>query len=577
MRKPLKLAKLLLPVAVVLWFGGAMAQEAAPGLGEMLEEAPEQVEAPSMPLALMAGEVESLTTEALERVVVGDPEIADVVVLSDREVLIKAERPGTTALIIWDAQGKRRWDVAVTGEDLAAPATRSLQRLLDAQGFRDVTITVEGEQVYVAGRVAAPNELDHINKLLETFPNTVNLVHVAIAAQQAVPLVELEVRIVEIVKDAEQKLGIDWADSTSLSETIASPTAASTEEKLIERVTNYFKVGAVGRTAFSAVLNHLLTEGKARLLASPNLVTLSGKPAETFLGGEVPVITASTVSSGSVTQNIEFKDIGTKLVITPTVADDRSKISSVVETELRTIDRTNAITISGITVPGFKIRRTQTEFISQPNETVVISGLLQDEESRSDAKVPKLSRIPFLGRAFSNTNLKWSQTELLVVVTPRLPQPYGTEPKSTTSAQPAAQGSARRQPPTSPTPADSDVSERLLEIERELSVAGPESVPQLPLVDPVTAYARHIQERIAGGLSDPALHVAPGGGALRLQMHVRADGRLDDVRVAQSSGQGALDQLAVATARRQEPYPSFPPTLTQSSLWLEFPVIFNPD
>lgn len=535
------------------WFPAAAAQDA--------------VTAPT--LRLNAGQVESLHATGLERVAVGDPAVADVIVLSEDEVLVKGERAGTTTLLLWDAQGKRAWDVVVTGQQAAVldQTVASIRRLLDAEGLASLALRTEGEQIYLSGRLASDQEQERLTKLLDTFPSVINLTQQAVTTEQEIPLIALEVQVIEVTRDAQETLGLDWADKTTLTETITSPTAASTEEKILERVTNYFKIGAVGRSAFSATLNHLLSKGQARILAAPNLVTLSGKPATSFLGGEIPVITTTSVSAGTVTQQIEFKPIGTKLTITPTISADHTKISSQFESELRTVDNTFAITVSGINVPGFKVRKTKTEVLSRPGETIVIAGLLQTEESTKDAGVPKLSHIPFLGRAlFTSRDYKTSHTELLVVVTPSLPTPYAAGPTT-------MRATSGESPPAPP--------HRAVAMQQLMETMQAQEAPPVNAIaaaaDPLTTYAQQVQQRLADGLASlDSAEEAPAG-AVRLGLRVAADGTVREAVVVQSSGNAALDQSVLNTAQRQGPYPVFPAGLAQPELWLEVPVIFNHD
>lgn len=509
-------------------------------------------------LHLTVGDVEPISAPGLVRVAVGDPQVADVVVTED-ELLIRAERPGSTTLIVWDADGQHQWDVIVERATSLSEDQQRLRRLLNAEGFAPLELRREGEQLYLSGRINTQQEEERLVKLLDIFPSVVNLVQRALATEQAAPLVELEVRVIEVSRDVEQNLGVDWQDQLTVEETGAPTTTTIGDFK--QRLETLIRVGALKRTVLQAVLNQLLKEGKARVLAAPNLVTLSGKPATTFLGGQIPIITATSVSAGTVTQNIEFKDIGTRLTITPTVSADREKISSQFESELRSVDKANAILVSGITVPGFKVRQTKTEVISRPEETIVIAGLLQDEESEVAAKVPKLSRAPLIGRFFRNTNYKSTQTELLVLVTPSLPKGHLVTERHV----------ARAEEPSEPARAQSPAAAfRVANVPEPLAPAAP-----APAADPVTAYARQVQELVADGLAVPPESAADRG-AVRLQVRLLADGSLEHVEVVESSGDQALDDIAQTAVVRQDPYPAFPASLTQSELSLEFPIIFNP-
>jgi pilus assembly protein CpaC len=164
----------------------------------------------------------------------------------------------------------------------------------------------------------------------------------------------------------------------------------------------------------------LVERGKARILAEPRLVSSSGQEATTFVGVEVPVVTANSVSQGVVTQNIEFKKTGVELKFTPTVLEDRHSIRIPVAAKVSSIDTAQAITVSGIRVPGFRIRETQTDIVTDDGQPIVISGLLQDEERKNLSQVPGLGSLPVVGSLFRTTEFVGGQTDLIIIVTPRL-------------------------------------------------------------------------------------------------------------------------------------------------------------
>jgi pilus assembly protein CpaC len=289
--------------------------------------------------------------ETMTRVVTGNPDIADVTIVSADEILLHGNQPGETELVVWDGSGVHSYRVLVSS---------------------------------------------HL-----------------------MPAVKLTVQLVELLRTASSELGVDWMDSLSLTETpfgVLGPDDVS----MAARTGQPWRIGALSRTGASATLNMLVESGKARILAEPRLVASSGQEATTFVGVEVPVVTANSISQGTATQNIEFKKTGVELKFTPTVLEDNHSIRLPVAAKVSSIDTSQAIVVSGIRVPGFRVRETQTDIITDDGQPIVISGLLQDEERKNLSQVPGLGRLPVVGALFRSTEFVGGQTDLIIIVTPRL-------------------------------------------------------------------------------------------------------------------------------------------------------------
>src|SRR6185436_14119773 len=118
------------------------------------------------------------------------------------------------------------------------------------------------------------------------------------------------------------------------------------------------------------------------------------------IGVEVPIITVTSISSGTVSQNIEFKKTGVELTFQPNVLAGGDSIQLAVNAKVSSIDLVNAITVSGITVPGFRIRQTETEVITGSGQSVFIAGLIQEEEKKNISQLPGIGAVPVLGALF---------------------------------------------------------------------------------------------------------------------------------------------------------------------------------
>ena len=511
---------------------------------------PERVpEAPQV-LSLKPGEIRSIPVDTVTRVAIGNPSVADVTIVSSKEVLLQATAAGTTNLILWDQQGQH-----VSNIEVVDPAKEGvelqLRQLIQDLKLSGVRVMREHDKLILMGEVPNKQDVDRLDQMLSAYKDKVtNLVSVAPAlpALPAAPppSVKLTVQLIEMTRDATDKFGVDWMDSLTFTETTFG-TKGPTGISLAERIENAFRIGAVSRSGtggnLSAVLNLLVSQGKARVLAEPKLVAASGKEATTTIGVEVPVITATSVSSGTVSQSIEFKQTGVELKFQPTVLEDGHSIRLALDAKVSSIDTTNAITVSGIVVPGFRVRKTQTELVLDSGQVVLIAGLIQDEEKKNLSQLPAIGSIPVLGNLFRSTQFIRGQTELIILVTPEL---------------------------TAENPLTPD---RAFALDQALVSA--EAAAKAD--DPLSRYALQVQDRLAKAIRYPPRDkTQSGSGRVKLRLHLLRDGTLSQAVILEPSGVQVFDLEALKVAESQSPYPPFPNELTQSDLWLELPVLFRP-
>jgi len=162
----------------------------------------------------------------------------------------------------------------------------------------------------------------------------------------------------------------------------------------------------------------LSQEGLAKTLAEPTLVALSGQEAEFHAGGEVPILSSS--SMGQV--NVEYKKFGVQLSFTPTVLSERT-LSLKLGIEVSEIDASAGVVLAGFQVPGFKNRSSDTTLRLKDGQSFAIAGLLSDEMRAVSSKIPVLGSLPILGLLFSSKSYQRNETELLMVVTAHLVKP----------------------------------------------------------------------------------------------------------------------------------------------------------
>ncbi|MBI3319384.1 MAG: pilus assembly protein N-terminal domain-containing protein, partial [Candidatus Omnitrophica bacterium] len=263
-------------------------------------------------ITLKLGEIRSLAVDEMRRVAVGDPDVVDVTVPSANEMLLQAKSSGTTNLILWDRAGQHVVNIDVVDR---APVVREgqLNQLLHELGLSDVRVNRENGKIFLMGHVSTQQEAEHLEQMLSSFEGVTNLVTTPSSPPPAAPapLVKLSVQVVELSRKDLEKLGVKWSESA----TVTQPEA--TDRTLGEALSRWGT--GLTRSSVAATLDALVTQNRARILSEPKLVTASGKEASSFIGLEVPIITATSFSTTTAASSasIEFKKTGVLLKMTP--------------------------------------------------------------------------------------------------------------------------------------------------------------------------------------------------------------------------------------------------------------------
>ena len=166
---------------------------------------------------------------------------------------------------------------------------------------------------------------------------------------------------------------------------------------------------------FGAVIEALETKNLLQILSEPNLIAVNGKEASFLAGGQFPFPIVQP-GAGFTAVTISFKEFGVKLVFTPVIMPN-GNIHLKVAPEVSTLDFTNALTISGFTVPALSTRKAETEFELQDGQSFVIAGLMDNRVTDVYNKIPGLGDIPILGAFFRSKSLQKSNSELMVLCT----------------------------------------------------------------------------------------------------------------------------------------------------------------
>ena len=160
------------------------------------------------------------------------------------------------------------------------------------------------------------------------------------------------------------------------------------------------------------------TIGQVSTLANPNLTALSGETATFLVGGEFPI----PISQGLGAVSVEYKSYGVSLSYTPTVLSN-GRISLRVRPEVSQISAVGAVQLSGTTIPAISTRRAETTLELGSGQSMVIGGLLSNDNNNSIEKTPGLGDLPVLGALFRSNGWRRNETELMIVITPYLVRP----------------------------------------------------------------------------------------------------------------------------------------------------------
>ncbi|MFQ5678318.1 MAG: type II and III secretion system protein family protein [Gemmatimonadota bacterium] len=367
----------------------------------------------------------------LERISIGDPETADAIPVSAREVVVNGKRTGTTTLLLWDQAGGR----AVYNVRVVADASTLETELLALFPGEAIQARAVGNTVVLSGSTEDPRIAERAGVLAQALGEDVTVVNdIAVPAQDQVML---QVRFAEVSRNALDELGASLLtrDGNNVDVAIGPGDVAQTAQggqgnlgiaEVFSDAVNFFLFHEPSRVA--AFLSALKQKGLFKSLAEPNLLVMSGDSASFLAGGEFPFPVLQSAGAGtSNAVTIQFKEFGIRLGFAPVVTPSGS-IRLRVAPEVSALDFANGLVISGFQVPALTSRKTATTVDLRDGQTFAIAGLVDNSITESVNKLPILGDIPILGGLFRSKTFRENHTELLVLVTPRLVRPVDEPP-----------------------------------------------------------------------------------------------------------------------------------------------------
>lgn len=375
----------------------------------------------------------------ITRLAVGNPDIADIRLLSNDDYLVVGKKAGSTSLLVWSNNGRQEYNVYVSGDDEGTE--KAIQKAI---GYPGVKVQMMNGKVLLRGKVKNQYEHDSAVKVAQLYlgsgggtisstsangegqgavtdSNIIDLLDMTNPSQ-----VRLEAQIIEINTSAERNLGIQY-----WSPTIGSSTGSGSDsgnDDLTRGSSGLFYVGENFKNSrgsfgwlgshisnMNASLQALVTEGKARILSRPSITTMSGQKANILIGGRIPIPT----SAGDGQIAIDWREYGIRLNIEP-VVDAENKITSKVHAEVSTLDYGHSVTENDFSIPAIASREADAVINVRSGMTMAIGGLLNSQDGKTVTKIPLLGDIPIIGQFFRHTQKTRDNRELLILITPTL-------------------------------------------------------------------------------------------------------------------------------------------------------------
>lgn len=366
-------------------------------------------------LELYVGEVRVLQVGELRRIAIGNGKVLQASALDRGQLLLIPETQGQSVVYLWGRDGRER-HLAVTV--VPADASRMLAEIRAMLvGTPGISPRIVGDKVVIEGSDVSAEQAARIAEVASRYPQIVNLV----SGLGREPMIEMDVRMVEVRRDALENLGVKWSASAQgpsfgligdlkRSQAFgAGGLAAEAGLATRTRIAPFATTLGIA-TSITSMINLMVQNGDAVILAEPRLACRSGGSARFVAGGELPIPQTSGLGAAQLT----FREYGVKFDVSP-VASESGVISAKIATEISAVD----FEVLVQDVPGLLKRRAETEVNLRENETLVIAGLMTEETSRSIDRVPGLGELPVLGPLFRSRNFRDRRSDLVVFITPR--------------------------------------------------------------------------------------------------------------------------------------------------------------
>lgn len=376
------------------------------------------------------------TKTRLRRIYVSNPAVLDSFTASPTQIVITAKTAGVSSLVLWNETGESQ--AYLVSADVDVDGLR--RSLKEALPYENIKAEGNENRVSLSGIVSDSAAEGTALKLAALYSK--NVADSLVLAPQHTKQVRLKVRIVEIDRSKADQAGFNFFSagkntsnfttgqfpatttnqSQSSSSSSGSSSAGSTAASLLALSDPLNLLFYNSSLNVGAVVKDLENKQILQILAEPTITTVSGQKASFLSGGEFPFPVIQGGTGGFTSVTIQFRPYGVKLDFTPVVTPEGT-IQLKVIPEVSALDYSNAVTISGYTIPALSTRRADTEVELKDGQSFAISGLLDHRTTDLLSKMPGIGDIPILGTLFKSKNINHSVVELVVIVTPTIVDP----------------------------------------------------------------------------------------------------------------------------------------------------------
>ena len=444
---------------------GSLGAPSAPAVAQVVED----LGSPVRHIAITVNKSRTLRFDrAFSTAAIGAPDIADALPLTETTLYVQGKKVGTTNISVFDGQ---KHLVAVVDLEVTPDVASLRSKITASTGGKDIMVSSANGEVVLGGEASdaltAARAVDVAKGLSPTAP-VINAMRVT-ASQQ----VMLKVRILEVDRSAGRDLGVNWFGGTqnglgisglgalpnsatairSTQTTSSTGTASTTTDVSgnsigitgsassatpVSLLSSLFPGAASTAAPFGALLAQVINthglqidtlisaleqKGLVKSLAEPDLVALSGETAKFLVGGEIAVPVVQSSTTGTVpTVTVDWKNYGVGLSFTPTVLNS-GLINLQLDPSVSELDTAHSILVNGTLIPGIIDRQVHTSIELRDGQSFAIAGLLQAQDTNDIAQLPWLGNVPVLGALFRSTNYQKQETDLVVIVSPRLVRP----------------------------------------------------------------------------------------------------------------------------------------------------------
>ena len=305
------------------------------------------------------------------------------------------------------------------------------------QALNNPTLTVRslpGGVIIVEGKVGTKDQLDRVGILIQGWQSAakpgadeeaLQIINAVAVDSSVARQIMVRAQVVDINKTALKNFGLEWGPVSFDGSGVGS---VQDQPFLIgQSRIGPFDLLAGGKIfqfdPIGARIRALQEQNKAKVLSEPNLIVLDGREANILVGGEIPIPVVQSAQIGAAASvSIMFKEFGVRMKIIPNITGENT-IQLTVIPEVSSIDNANAVIFSGFRIPAFRTRRAETTVNVRDGQSLIIGGLLQNEQSKLVRQIPVLGDIPIIGELFKTRSFVNNETELVIIVTPQILNP----------------------------------------------------------------------------------------------------------------------------------------------------------